>query len=65
MQIGIIELGWIGLTSPFALLHGQEAIVYDRERHAVAAPARQEAAPAAGLIELVRIASSGSLARSG
>jgi len=54
MQIGMVGLGRMGGNIVRRLMrHGHEAVVYDRDAKAVAALAREGAAGAAGLDELV------------
>ncbi len=54
MQIGMVGLGRMGGNIARRLMrHGHEAVVYDRDAKAVAALAREGAAGAAGLDELV------------
>jgi 6-phosphogluconate dehydrogenase len=55
MQIGVIGLGRMGGNIVRRLIaHGHDAVIYDRDSHAVAALSGDGAAPAAGLDELVR-----------
>jgi 6-phosphogluconate dehydrogenase len=55
LQIGVIGLGRMGGNIVRRLIaHGHDAVIYDRDSHAVAALSGEGAAPATGLDELVR-----------